>query len=63
MIGFEVSIFNLSGEEMMRPERYGAGEGSNRLQLDVRALQSGTYYLQIIDDGGGSSFRKIVISR
>ena len=62
-IGFEVSIFNLAGEEVMSPERYGAGEGSNTLQLDVRGLQSGTYYVRILDDGGGSSFRKIVISR
>lgn len=62
-IGFEVSIFSLAGEEIGSPERYGAGEGSNTLQLDVGALRSGTYYLRILDDGGGSSFRKIVISR
>lgn len=62
-IGFEVAIFDLTGRQATPAERYGAGEGRSVLKLDVSRLPSGSYYLRIVDDGGGTSFEKIIISR
>ena len=62
-IGFEVAVFDVRGAAAIAPERYGAGEGESLLQLDVRTLPEGTYYLRITDDGGGVAFRRMVITR
>ncbi len=62
-IGFALEVFDVKGSAVVGAERYGAGEGRSTLQLDVRNLPNGVYYLRITDDGGGVAFRKVVIRR